>query len=132
MGLDVLQWTPFMFLILYSGLQSISQELYEAARVDGASYWQIVRRVTLPMLAPIILIAIFLRGIDAFRTFDVIYVLTGGGPGDLTTSLSVYIYKMGFVNGNTSQSAATSIIISLILLPFLPFLIRRILRQSGA
>lgn len=126
--LDVLQWTPFTMLLLYSGLQTVPRELYEAAAVDGAGYWRTIRSVTLPVLAPIIFIASFLRAIDAFRTFDVIYVLTGGGPGDATATMSIYIYK-AFANGNFGVAAAASLIASVLLVPVVPIIIRRLLPQ---
>lgn len=130
--LDVVQWTPFTFLILYAGLQNVPGDLYEAAAVDGASYWRTVWSVVVPLLAPIFFIAAFLRGIDAFRTFDVIYVLTGGGPGTTTTTASIYIYKLGFEQGNIGLSAAASFLVVVLLLPILPFVIKRIVRGSGA
>lgn len=129
--LDVIQWTPFAFLILYAGLQNVPGDLYEAAAVDGASYWRTVRSIVIPLLAPIFFIAAFLRGIDAFRTFDVIYVLTGGGPGNATTTASIYIYKLGFEQGNIGLSAAASFIVVILLLPVMPFVIRRIMAGSG-
>jgi multiple sugar transport system permease protein len=126
MGIDVLQWTPFVFLVVYSGLQTIPIELYEAAEVDGASYWRSVQTVVFPLLRPIILIGIFIRAINAFRTFDVIYVLTGGGPGTLTTTASIYVYKQAFSSGEFGEAAAASLIIAALLLPLLPLLVPRI------
>src|SRR5262249_43476715 len=86
--IDVLQWLPFTLLLLLTGLQSIPPELGEAARTDGASAWQTLRHVTLPLLMPVVAVAALIRFIDSFRVFDHIYVLTGGGPGDRTTSIS--------------------------------------------
>lgn len=127
MVLDVIQWVPFTFLIIYSGLQGVNKGLYEAAAIDGASYWKTVFKVIVPTIKPIIIIAAFLRAIDAFRTFDVIYVLTNGGPGNASTTASIYIYKMGFKDGNVSLAAAASILIAIFLLIFLPFIIKRIM-----
>lgn len=133
MGLDVLQWTPFVFLVVYSGLQTIPGDLYEAAEMDGASYWRSVWSVVFPLLRPIILIGVFIRAINAFRTFDVIYILTGGGPGTLTTTSSIYVYKMAFTSGQFGEAAAASLIIALLLLPLLPLLVPRIVNaQLGA
>lgn len=126
MGIDVLQWTPFVFLVVYSGLQTVPSELYEAAEVDGASYWRSVRSVVFPLLKPIILIGVFIRAINAFRTFDVIYILTGGGPGTLTTTASIYVYKQAFSSGEFGEAAAASLIIAVLLLPLLPLLVPRI------
>jgi multiple sugar transport system permease protein len=93
---DVWQWTPFMFLILLAGLQARPTEPYEAARVDGASGWQIFRDLTLPFLRNAILVAVLLRTIDAFRVFDQVVVLTNGGPGSSTETVSVLLYKQAF------------------------------------
>ncbi len=124
--LDIIQWVPFTFLILYSGLQTVDHGLYEAAAIDGASYWKTIGKVILPVVSPILLIAAFLRGIDAFRTFDVIYVLTNGGPGNTTTSASIFIYKTAFKDGNIGEASAASILIALMLLVLLSFLLKRL------
>ncbi|HSN71208.1 MAG TPA: sugar ABC transporter permease, partial [Steroidobacteraceae bacterium] len=94
--MDVWKSTPFVALLLIAGLQGIPAELYRAAAVDGASRWLTFRAVTLPMLAPFLLIAAVFRTIDAFRVFDAIYVLTGGGPANGTETLSIYAYKTLF------------------------------------
>ncbi|MCW0134129.1 sugar ABC transporter permease [Burkholderia pseudomallei] len=88
MLVDVWQWTPMAFLIVLAGLQSIPQELYEAARTDGASEWQCLRDITLPLAAPQIGLALLLRSIDTFKLFDKVYALTGGGPGNARTNSS--------------------------------------------
>ena len=83
-ALDVWEWTPLLFLILLAGLQSMPQEPFEAAKVDGASSWRTFLDHTLPLLRPVLAVAIVLRTLDAFTTFDQIYVLTQGGPGTST------------------------------------------------
>jgi multiple sugar transport system permease protein len=93
---DVWKMTPFVALLLLAGLQGIPADLYRAARVDGAGAWLIFRRITLPLLTPLILVVLIFRTIDAFRVFDAIYVLTGGGPGNSTETLSIYAYKVLF------------------------------------
>ena len=110
MVIDIWQWTPFMFLIILAGLQSLPTEMFEAARVEGASEWKIFRFITLPMLKRVILIALLLRTIDAIRVFDIIYAATRGGPGVATESLSVYIYRLGFRYFYTSEAAALSFV----------------------
>lgn len=95
-AMDVWKSTPFVALLLVAGLQAIPRELYQAAAVDGASRWTVLRRITLPLLAPVMLVALIFRTIDAFRAFDSIYVLTGGGPADSTETLSIYAYKALF------------------------------------
>jgi ABC-type sugar transport system permease subunit len=93
---DVWKTTPFMALLLLSGLQTIPGSLAEAARIDGASEWQYFWRIRLPLLAPALLIAALFRALDAFRIFDLVYVLTGGGPADATEVLSTLTYKTLF------------------------------------
>lgn len=127
--LDAVQWTPFIFLILYSGLQGIDKGYYEAARMDGASGWNITIKIVIPMLLPIIFIVGFLRGIDAFRTFDVVYVLTSGGPGITTTTVSIYLYKLAFKQGAFGLSAAASLLIVGILFIIMPFFNKRVIKK---
>jgi multiple sugar transport system permease protein len=103
---DVWQWTPFLMLIVLAGLQSISMELYEAAEVDGASPWQTFWRVTLPLLLPVIVIGILIRAMDSFKLFDIIYLVTGGGPGNVTETISFYTYLQGFKFFSLGYTAA--------------------------
>jgi ABC-type sugar transport system permease subunit len=93
---DVWKTTPFMALLILAGLQTIPSSLSEAAKVDGAGAWQVFWRVRLPMVAPALLIAALLRALDSFRIFDLVYVLTGGGPADSTETLSTLSYKRLF------------------------------------
>ncbi|MGB7292367.1 MAG: sugar ABC transporter permease [Thermodesulfobacteriota bacterium] len=94
--MEVWKTTPFVALLLMAGLQTIDGDLYKSARVDGASGWYIFRRITIPLLTPVILIVLIFRTLDAFRVFDAIYVLTGGGPANTTETLSIYAYKVLF------------------------------------
>jgi len=97
MGVDIWQWTPFMTLVLFAGLQSLPIEPSEAATVDGASAWQIWRHVRLPLLRDVMLIAVLLRAMDIFRLFDIVSIITRGGPySDITQTISYYIYNVGF------------------------------------
>jgi multiple sugar transport system permease protein len=95
---------PFMFLVMYAGIEVLPAELFEAASVDGASRWQAFRHITVPLLAYIMLVAVLIRGMDAFRELDIIYVLTGGGPGTATQVIQMLSYRvfglghMGLVN----------------------------------
>ncbi|SMB99623.1 multiple sugar transport system permease protein [Thermanaeromonas toyohensis ToBE] len=113
--IDALQWIPFVFIIAYAGLTSIPEELYEAAKIDGANSYHVFTKIIFPLLVPTLAIAAFLRGIDAFKVYDMIYVLTNGGPGDLTTSVSLFIYKKAFLEGNLGEAAAASILLTFIL-----------------
>ena len=128
---DVWQWTPFMFLILLAGLQAIPQEPYEAALVDGSTPWQTFRYVTLPLLRPAILIALLLRTMDLLRVFDHIFILTEGGPGFATETLSLYIYRTAFRFSNFGYAAAMSFVL-LILTNLISVAYIRMLRAQDA
>jgi multiple sugar transport system permease protein len=106
---DIWEWTPFMFLILLAGIQSLPQEPFEAARVDGASSWNIFVHLTLPMLRPVILVAILIRALDAFTVFDQVFVLTQGGPGTATEVATLMIYKTAFRFSQYGYGAAMAI-----------------------
>jgi multiple sugar transport system permease protein len=108
---DVWQWTPFLFLILYSALGALPKDPVEAAMTLGASRWQIFRYVTLPMLKPVIVIALVIRSLEAFKIFDLVFIMTGGGPGTATETISVYIYRVGFAFGQLSYAAAMAVLI---------------------
>jgi multiple sugar transport system permease protein len=123
--LDMLQYTAFTFLLWYSILQGISQEIYESAAIDGASYWQTRLRVVLPLIKPSLIIIMLLRFLDSMRTFDSVYILTGGGPGSSTETIGIYIYKTAFISGNFGLASSASIGLALILIPFMPSIIRR-------
>jgi len=110
-AVDVWQWTPFVFLVLLAGLQAIPQEPYEAALIDGSSRWQTFRYVTLPLLKPAILIALLLRTMDLLRVFDQIFILTEGGPGFATETISLYIYRAAFRFFDFGYAAAMSFVL---------------------
>lgn len=129
-AIEVLQWTPFAFLIFYTGLQGVPAELIEAAKIDGAAPPQVFRFVLLPLLIPAIAIAGFVRFIDSFRVFDHIYVLTGGGPGTLTTSISIYIYKTFFQQTQLGQAVAASMLLLILSLIPLWISMRYVVRGS--
>ncbi len=110
-AVDVWQWTPFVFLVLLAGLQAIPPEPYEAALIDGSSRWQTFRHVTLPLLKPAILIALLLRTMDLLRVFDQIFILTEGGPGFATETISLYIYRTAFRFFDFGYAAAMSFVL---------------------
>ncbi len=110
MLIDVWQWTPFMLLISLAGLQSISVELLEAAEVDGATYWDSFWRVKLPLLLPVLVIGILIRVMDTFKTFDMVFLLTGGGPGNATETIAFYTYLNGFKFFSMGYTAAMAFI----------------------
>ena len=111
---DVWKTTPFVALLLLAGLQSIDAELYEAASTDGASAWWQLRHITIPLLKPAILVALIFRTLDAFRVFDLIYVLTGGGPGTSTEPVALYTFNVLLQNLEFGYGAALSVIVFLI------------------
>ncbi|MFN8522833.1 MAG: sugar ABC transporter permease [Chloroflexota bacterium] len=114
MAVDVWRNTPFMFLVFLAGMQSLPAELYEAAAVDGASAWHRFSRITLPLLKPLILVALIIRGMDALREFDILYILTGGGPGNATETIALATHRYSFRNYNMGLGSAVSYIIFVI------------------
>jgi multiple sugar transport system permease protein len=129
---DAWQWTPFMFVILLAGLSSISSELYEAAEIDGAKPRQSFFFVTLPLLAPFILVAVTFRLIDATKLFDIIYTLTRGGPGTDTYTTSYYLYFQGFERFHVGQGTAGSWMFMIVVSVIAFWLIRRLLKPVEA
>jgi multiple sugar transport system permease protein len=127
---DVWQWTPFMFVILLAGLTAISPELYEAAELDGVGRWRTFWHITLPQLGPLILIAVTFRLLDAIKLFDVIFVMTGGGPGTSTYTSPFYLYQVGFQQFHLSQATAGSWIYLILTAIIIMFLVRRMLRPE--
>jgi multiple sugar transport system permease protein len=107
--IDLWKSAPFAAILLTAGLQTIPRELYLAARVDGAGEWGIFRHIILPSLKPMILVVLLFRTLDAFRVFDAIYVLTGGGPGNTTETLSIYTYKVLFQTLQFGYGSALSV-----------------------
>ena len=131
-ALDVWEWTPLMFLILLAGLQSLPVEPFEAARVDGAGAWRTFVDHTLPMLRPVIAVAIVLRTIDAFGTFDQVFVLTGGGPGQATLLLSIFGYNTAFKFQETGYAAALFVTMGLLVLALALAAVRLLRRVETA
>lgn len=107
---DIWHWTPFCFLLLLAGLQSLPQDIFEAARVDGATPWQRLRYVTLPLMIPTIVVTFIFRTILAFKVFDEIFLLTGGGPGTATEVLSFTIYRRFFTEDRVGYGSAMSLV----------------------
>jgi multiple sugar transport system permease protein len=126
MLVDIWEWTPFMFLILLAGLQSLPLDPYEAARVDGASRTQAFRHITFPLLTPAILIAVLLRLMDTLRIFDQVFVMTGGGPANATETLSLYIYQSGFRFFKVGYATAMSFVLLVLTTALSSLFIRRL------
>jgi multiple sugar transport system permease protein len=128
--LDVWQWTPFVALIILAGRQTLPQECYEAASVDGSGPWQTFRYITLPMLTPFLAIAVVLRSIQAFKTFDSFQVLTGGGPGDSTEIINLGIYRTALQSFQIGAASAVGLVFLLILSALIPLLLRVVGRNA--
>ncbi|MFQ5835599.1 MAG: carbohydrate ABC transporter permease [bacterium] len=127
---DIWEWTPFMALILLAGLQSLPQEPFEASLVDGASPWQTFRYITLPLLSPVMLVALLIRLMDSFKTFDLIFVLTQGGPGMSTEILNYYTYRYGFKFFHLGYASALSWLL-LVVVTIISIISIRILHSGG-
>jgi len=128
---DVWQWTPFIMLIALAGLSAVPKYLYEAADVDRASGWFKFRHITLPLVTPLLIIALLFRVMDAYKMFDQAYALTGGGPGDSTQVLSIYLYQMAFRTFNTGKGSALGYIMLVVIIALANLLIRFLNRQKG-
>jgi multiple sugar transport system permease protein len=123
---DAWQWTPFAVLVLLAGLESLPVEPFEAARMDGASKLGEFWYITLPLLAPVIAVVLLIRTMDAFREFDKIFIMTGGGPGTATQTLPIFLYRAGFQDFNMGFSAATGVVMLIIVTIVSSFYVRRI------
>jgi multiple sugar transport system permease protein len=123
---DVWQWTPFVALILLSGMQSVSTEVTEAAELDGLSEWQKLWRIVLPLIRPVLVVVVLIRLIDSIRMFDLVFVMTRGGPGSTTEVLSLFSYVTGFASGDMGSASAiawvTVILVNVLVAIFLRFL----------
>ena len=128
-AIEVLQWTPFALLILLTARQAIPSEIEEASHVDGAVGLSKIWLVDLPLMLPAIGIVVFIRFIDSFRVFDHIFVLTGGGPGNKTTSISIYIYKLFFNQNALGEAVAASILLLLMAVAVLLAALKLIVRE---
>jgi multiple sugar transport system permease protein len=114
---DSWQSIPFVMLLLLAGLQSMPSSPFEAAQVDGAGGWQTFRYITLPLLAPTVLVVLMIRIVEGVKLFDVIFIVTQGGPGTATQNLSVLDYRLGLTFLDTSRAAALGVLLAVLLLP---------------
>ena len=128
---EVWQWTPFMFLLLLAGLLALNPELYEAAALDGAGWWQALREITLPGLAPVIAVVELFRALDAFKIFDLIFMLTQGQPGTATETISWYIYQVGYKFFNLGYAAAVSYLLLIFLTVAATLYAARFIREAA-
>ena len=118
MVIDVWQWSSFMTLMLMAGLQGVPYDLREAASIDGASFWQTFSRITMPLVLPIAATALLIRIIDAFKVVDIIMVLTGGGPGQATESVTLAIYRAGVKGGDLAFGSSQAYFLLLVMVVF--------------
>ena len=114
-----------MFLLLLAALSNVDQSQLEAAELDGASYARVLRQIIIPAIKPVIAVALLIRGLDLFRIFDIIWALTQGGPGSMTETVSLYAYVIGFVQFDTSYTAAAALVMVAILTVLVTWLLRR-------
>jgi multiple sugar transport system permease protein len=116
---DVWHWVPFVFLILFASVEALPREIIEAARVDGASTWTIIRKIVTPLMAPALTVALLFRTILAFKVFDEIFLLTSGGPGTSTEVVSLHLYKVFFAQNQLGYGALLSIAVILATVAFM-------------
>lgn len=128
---DTWQWTPFIVLISLAGLSAVPKYLYEAAGIDQASAWFKFRHITLPLVSPLLIIAILFRLMDTYKLFELVWVLTGGGPGDSTKNVPVYLYKIAFGSFKTGEASAIGYIMLIVVIALANLLIR-VLTQMKA
>jgi multiple sugar transport system permease protein len=116
---DIWHWTPFVFLILFAAVEALPVDVIEAARVDGATGWQALRHIILPLLRPALMVAVTFRSILAFKAFDEVYLLTSGGPGTSTELISLHLYKVFFEQNQLGYGAMLSLAVIAAIVAFL-------------
>ena len=126
---DIWEWTPFMFLALLAALQALPPELYQSAAVDGANSWQMFSRLTLPLITPMIITISLIRAIDAFKLFELVFGITGAGPGGSTESLSYYVYLIGMKWFKLGRGSAISWLFVIVLITLALLLISRFRKE---
>lgn len=130
--LDTWEWVPFMTIVLLAGLQSLPPEVFESARVDGANEWKIFRYITFPMLAPVSITVILIRALEAFKLFDIVMVMTGGGPGTATETVTMYAYIVGMKNGNLGYASAIAYSLLIMVVLFSTLFINSLRSRAAA
>jgi len=123
---EVWQWTPFMFLLLLAALGNVDRSQLEAAAIDGAGWWRTFFRIVLPAIAPVMTVAVLIRGLDLFRLFDIVWALTKGGPGTMTETISVFTYIKGFQQFEISYTAAVALLVIILLSALVMYLLKRV------
>ena len=133
-AVETWQWTPLVMLIVLGGLASVPREPFESAEIDGANAWQQFRYLTLPMIAPFIMVATIIRSIDAVKSFDIIYAMTQGGPGTASETINIYLYNTAFAYYDIGYSSAMVIVFFalIILLSMVLLMVRQRMQWSEA
>ena len=129
---DVWQWTPFVTLITLAGLQALPREPFEAAELDGASRFTVFRRLTLPLLTPVLALILVLRGMDLARLYDPISAMTKGGPGSATETVSYYLYRVGLEDFRLDQASAMALLVLFVIVVVSGLGLRPLMRAQGA
>lgn len=130
--IDTWMWSPFMMLLSLAGLSAIPKHLYEAAEIDRASTWFKFRHITFPLVAPLLLIALLFRTMDAFKLFDLVYIVTDGGPGTATETVSMNLYRQAFRNWNTGESCALAYVLLIIIIALSNIYIKYLNKAKGS
>lgn len=126
---DVWQWTPFVTLIALAGLQALPKEPFEAARLDNASFWRVLRTLTFPMLSPVLTLVLVLRAMDAVRLYDAVVALTRGGPGTSTEVLTYYLYRLGLEKFRLDRASSMALLFLYATVVFTGLALRRFMKQ---
>jgi multiple sugar transport system permease protein len=129
-AIDVWQWTPFMVLLLLAGLEGLPRQPFEAARIDGASPFYTFRRITVPMLAPVLVVAVLIRGLDGLKVFEYVYAITRGGPGTETQTIQYFVYNTGITFFRLGSASAMAYGLLAIVMVLVVLLFRRIERAK--
>jgi len=130
--IDTWMWSPFMMLLSLAGLSAIPKYLYEAAEIDRASTWFKFRHITFPLVAPLLLIALLFRTMDAFKLFDLVYIVTEGGPGTATDTVSMSLYRQAFRNWNTGESCALAYVLLIVIIALSNIYIKYLNKAKGS
>lgn len=130
--IDTWMWSPFMMLLSLAGLSAVPKYLYEAAEIDRASTWFKFRHITLPLVAPLLLIALLFRTMDAFKMFDLVYITTSGGPGSATETVSLNLFRRAFQDYKTGESCALAYIILVVIIALSSIYIKYLNKAKGS
>ncbi|NMB54174.1 MAG: sugar ABC transporter permease [Leptolinea sp.] len=129
---DIWMWTPYVMLIVLAGLQSLPREPFEAAELDGASIWMVLRRLTFPMLTPVLTLIFVLRTIDSIKLYDAVITLTRGGPGVATETVTYYLYRLGLKYFRLDQASAMALLVLFVVVIFSGVVLRSMMKSQAA